>query len=500
MNKSGQSITKDYTLGEVIGEGDFGVVHIAECKQTGVTRQVKSVTKGNSDQADLVRELDVYSDLDHPHIAHLFNVYEDDEKVHLVYERCEGGDLMDAVQHASRQGLRETDVWHLASQWMYAVSYLHAKGIAHRDIRLRNLQLRQPLDNIATAQVKMVDFGMATRFEKGDARLRTVEGTALYIAPEVLIGVNPGSRVTYYTEKCDIWSCGVVCFVLLTNRFPFVGDNDAAILKAVLHSKPHFYKHEQRRVSEAGREYVLQLLSRAVDKRPSASEMKNMLTAVMEAAVKQQVVTPRNSTMATDSETAEPSQEELLNNLKAFRGRNRLEREARRLMARHINDSIFQDLIADFHKIDMEGKGVVSVEAFKEGLVSRGFHDTGFLTELLKEADADGSGDIDYNELLAVSIERAIAANREALYMEAFKAMDTDNDGTLNTAEIAQAMSALDKAGMDDGCNMLEAAALLRDADLDGDGKVSYSEFCALMDKSASHRPAQGEDPKGATA
>lgn len=183
----------------------------------------------------LSRELEILSGLDHPHIARMFDVYEDRRCVHMVLEMCEGGDLVDVIQ-SSTQGLREADAFRLTGQLLWAVSYLHSKCIAHRDVKLDNLLLKEKVGDVALAQVKLIDFGMSKRFDSYN-RLRTVGGTALYAAPEIMSGVNPGHRDAYYTEKVDVWSCGVSCYVLLTRRFPFDGPSDASILENASRAK-----------------------------------------------------------------------------------------------------------------------------------------------------------------------------------------------------------------------------------------------------------------------
>jgi len=456
VNKSGKQVSSDYDIGRVVGSGAFGEVRTVCSKRTGEVCALKVVAKEDTELVVLSRELEILSGLDHPHIARMFDVYEDRRCVHMVLEMCEGGDLVDVIQ-SSTQGLREADAFRLTGQLLWAVSYLHSKCIAHRDVKLDNLLLKEKVGDVALAQVKLIDFGMSKRFDSYN-RLRTVGGTALYAAPEIMSGVNPGHRDAYYTEKVDVWSCGVSCYVLLTRRFPFDGPSDASILENASRAKVRFRASE--RISEEGRKLVARLLTRAVSKRPSAAEAMAALDALMASAG------DANMQVA------------LLKSLEAFRGRNRLEKHARRLMARKTSDSLFPDLQAEFRRMDTAGTGVISFENFKAGMAATGFTDAECLADLFQQVDTDGSQEIDYTEFLAVAMDRALTENRGHLCHEAFRLLDKDNSGTVSVEEIAEAMASPD-AG--DACSLSEAAALLCDADTDGDGQVSYEEFHALM-------------------
>ena len=150
----------------------------------------------------------------------LYEFYEDEKYYHLVTEHIEGGELFDFIIKSKM--LTEPIAAHFMRQLLSAVSYCHANNIVHRDLKPENLLLDQ---ESATATLKIIDFGTSTFHKSTDPMMTKRYGTAYYIAPEVL--------QKDYTEKCDVWSCGVILYILLCGKPPFYGRQDKEILKRV---------------------------------------------------------------------------------------------------------------------------------------------------------------------------------------------------------------------------------------------------------------------------
>lgn len=170
-------------------------------------------------------EIDILKNLDHPNIMKLYEIFEDKQNIYLVSELCLGGELFDEI--ITRNFFNETDAVSIMQQLLSAICYCHQKKVAHRDLKPENVLL----DTKKNDHIKVIDFGTSQVFESAEQMHQTY-GTAYYIAPEVLKGD--------YNEKCDLWSIGVIMYILLSGSPPFNGDSDGEILKKVKDGKITF--------------------------------------------------------------------------------------------------------------------------------------------------------------------------------------------------------------------------------------------------------------------
>lgn len=175
-----------------------------------------------------------------------------------------------------KEAFQECVSLRLGRQLLSAVAYLHAECISHRDIKVENVLLKEDAHtDVAKATLKLIDFGMATRFPKGAARMLTLTGSALYVAPEVLLsgGRNSTKTLLHYNEKCDVWSAGVVLYMMLSGTPPFFGKSNKETLQYVMHSKLYFPTKSWRHIHQDARGLCRQMLTRSVDARPSAEDV-----------------------------------------------------------------------------------------------------------------------------------------------------------------------------------------------------------------------------------
>ena len=206
-NKKGK-LSDFYIVKEQLGTGAFGSVYRAIDKKSHEIRAVKTlVLPDEQPRAERVlEEVDILKTLDHPNIITIYEVILEDNKLHIVTELCTGGELFDRIIDSGH--FSENQAAKIMFDVIKAVMYCHKFGIVHRDLKPENLLFEtKELD----ALIKVIDFGTSKKI-KPNTKLRTLMGTvryiqAYYIAPEVLLG--------YYDEKCDIWSCGVILYILL---------------------------------------------------------------------------------------------------------------------------------------------------------------------------------------------------------------------------------------------------------------------------------------------
>lgn len=257
---SGNAFERDYELlPEVLGEGLNGNVHEAICRCTGRRVAVKSHDKSALGRGHLKRmraEVEVHRSLDHHRIVRLEGVYESETTLHMVMEKLDGGELFERVLDPTP--LREEEVARIAVQLLQAVSYLHACGIVHRDIKMENVVFTER----GGQDLKLIDLGYATRLRPGH-RLGLRLGTPGYTAPEVLRGIS-------YDEKVDLWSVGSVMYGLLTHEPLLTGESKEVFrnnTRGCLEFCDAFFQ-----LPGDARDFVRKLLSEDPDERPSAHD------------------------------------------------------------------------------------------------------------------------------------------------------------------------------------------------------------------------------------
>ena len=205
------SYLKDYKVRRLLGEGGFGKVFEVEHKVSKMERAVKEIakSKGNSDvdREKFIAEVSILAKLDHPNIMKIFELYEDAQKFYVVSELIRGGELFDFI--TKRESLSEVFAANTMKQVLSAVNYLHKQGIVHRDLKPENVMLEQEPNSVEELNLKLIDFGTSVSVPES-GRLREAIGTMYYMAPEVLD--------RRYDSKCDVWSLGVILFVLIAQN------------------------------------------------------------------------------------------------------------------------------------------------------------------------------------------------------------------------------------------------------------------------------------------
>eukprot|EP00873_Tetraselmis_striata_P034222 jgi/Tetstr1/454486/TSEL_041386.t1 len=231
-----------YQVGRVLGKGAFGVVRLLTDPKTGAQYACKQVGFCRVDgrgtdtiREEILREVESMCDLDHPGIASLKEYYESEEGICIVMERLRGEELSEAV--LTRGSLAEEDARVIMRQLLEAVQYMHTQSVVHRDLKLENLVLQDEGD---LSSVMIVDFGFACRAqsEARSPRMALCCGSPAFVAPDVVRAARVEGG--YYGKECDVWSLGVILFVLLSGYFPFDGLTVHDILKRVLSANPRF--------------------------------------------------------------------------------------------------------------------------------------------------------------------------------------------------------------------------------------------------------------------
>lgn len=255
-----------HVVPKATGQGVAGSVYPAIHRKTKKMYAVKCIKKATARRKDrIMREIAFLKEVNHPNIIKAYGVYEDDVAYHIVTELCHGSELFDKIVEKASSGkgcFLERDAGIIISNLLCAVSYLHKLDIVHRDIKPENILFAE--ENNDMSSIKLIDFGLSVRHTEGQPKLNNCVGTAYYMAPEILNGS--------YDRSCDLWSVGVIAFVMLCGRPPFNGNDDDKVFARILKGKfsmdtPHWHG-----ISDVAKDFVRNLLQMDPTKRMTADE------------------------------------------------------------------------------------------------------------------------------------------------------------------------------------------------------------------------------------
>jgi calcium-dependent protein kinase len=439
-------IENDYTIGDICGSGAFATVRKVTNKVSGQVRALKIIKKQKGqDSARMYLEVEILKKLVHPNIMQIFEFYEDKKNFYIITELCEGGELFDQI--VDKGSFNETEAAWVMKQLMNAINYIHSNNIVHRDLKPENILLDTKKNNI----IKIIDWGTARFFEK-NKKMNKVSGTPYYIAPEVLF--------EKYDEKCDIWSCGVIMYILLCGYPPFNGETDNEILNKIKTGKFVFPEEEWDNISDEGKDLISKMLEFNPSNRFSASDCLNhkWLTD--------------NTKKTIDSKFSI----KCLNNMKKFHAERKLQQAALTYIVNHLlSKEEKNELLELFQAFDKNGDGVLSKEEIYEGYknILGEVEAAKEVERIMNEVDIDRSGTIDYNEFVMAATNRQNILNKEKLEAT-FKMFDKDGSGSISAEEIRSFLgnSFTDQKSLD---------AIIKEVDANGDGEISLIEFKDMM-------------------
>lgn len=264
------SIDDVYKVGEEIGRGAFSIVKRAVHKKSGEEVAIKFIEKKFVDKQDLMllaREIDIMKKVDHANVLKLREVFETEDTIALVMELVTGGELFYKI--VEKGNYSEKDAANIVAQMIHGVEYLHGEGIAHRDLKPENLLCSgEEESDYKPFRVVIADFGLSKIFDSGEA-LETSCGTPDYVAPEVITA--EGS----YDKSVDMWSCGVITYVLLCGFSPFLSSTQTGLFEKIIKCEYDFPDPEWTSISEEAKDFIRHLLVKDPDARWTAKQCKD---------------------------------------------------------------------------------------------------------------------------------------------------------------------------------------------------------------------------------
>jgi calcium-dependent protein kinase len=440
------SVTEHYKITKKIGDGGFGVVKLAVHKETNMPRAIKSISLNqNVDLTRLLEEVNILKSIDHPNIVKIFEVVQDSRCLNIVMEFCSGGELFDKIK--ATNGFSEN----VAAKYMFdivgAVKYCHEANIVHRDLKPENILFESEKPD---AQLKIIDFGTSQHFRPRE-KMRKFIGTSFYIAPEV-IDKN-------YDEKCDVWSLGVILYIMLCGLPPFFSRNDAEIFEKIKKMPVSFKGEVWTTVSDDAKKLIQKMLRKDPADRFSIQQVYN---------------DPWLQSRAKNAVPDKPIAKLALTNLNGFSSKNALQQiTLSYIVSQLVTRDEINEIRKMFQAIDKNGDGKLSKNELQDAYDNFPNNFDFDLEEIMERCDADGSGFIDYTEFLTAAVDWQRALSNERLVM-AFKLYDRDGDGKIALWELAETLgnSGLDEEVLTD---------MIAAADKNHDGEIDFEEFKEIM-------------------
>ncbi|KAM1221197.1 hypothetical protein ACFX13_009098 [Malus domestica] len=457
---TGAEIEQRYELGRELGRGEFGITYLCTDKDSGEKFACKSISKSKLrtavDIEDVTREVEIMKHLPkHPNIVSLKDTYEDDHAVHIVMELCEGGELFDRI--VSRGHYTERAAAAVTKTIVEVVQMCHKHGVIHRDLKPENFLFENKKE---TAPLKAIDFGLSVFFKPGEV-FNEIVGSPYYMAPEVL--------KRNYGPEIDVWSAGVILYILLCGVPPFWAETEQGVAEAIIRSVVNFKKDPWPLVSDNAKDLVKKMLNPDPKRRLTAQE-------VLDHPWLQNAKKAPNVSLG----------ETVRSRLKQFSVMNKLKKSALKVIAEHLSMEEVGGIQEGFKLMDINNKGKINIDELRVGLHKLGHQiPDGDLHILMEAGDVDNDGYLDYGEFVAISVHLRRMGNDEEHLRKAFEFFDKNRNGYIEIEELRDAMSNEVDDNIEDVIN-----AIINDVDTDKDGRISYEEFAAMMKAGTDWRKA----------
>ena len=357
-------------------------------------------------------------------------------------EECNGGEFFDSLAKRAKEKkmYTEKECARIFKQILEAVNYLHAHGVCHRDLKPENILFSNVSDGSC---LKLIDFGLSKVID-GDKDLKGAVGTTFYMAPEVITGK--------YNEKCDIWACGVILYIMLCGKPPFYSQNEEELKKKICSMKYNFNYPEFQKVSKDAIDLIKKILV-PPEKRLSAAEI---------------LATPwiRENAPNATGENLKQNWE----HIEQYSKLNLVQKSIINFTAFHLTSRETKEFVEMFKSLDENSDGVLSIDEIKKGVEQSKFGAKGDnIVKMFEEMDIDKNGLINYTEFISALMD--YEKIKENQLLQCFNSYDADDSGKISFKEFCDMIKPQSEE------EKKELKELYDKFDTDGDGEISLKEF-----------------------
>mmetsp|Transcript_39649 Transcript_39649/g.55885 ORF Transcript_39649/g.55885 Transcript_39649/m.55885 type:complete len:515 (+) Transcript_39649:28-1572(+) len=445
-----------------LGHGHYGVVRKCMDRKTNQWYAIKSIRKSKVGKIEVLkREIEILKRVDHPNIIKLVDIFEDQKYLHLITELCTGGELFDRIidKTNSNEGhFSEHDAAKLVRDICDAIAYCHdVKQIAHRDLKPENFLFLNKKDD---SPIKIIDFGLSRHDTQNLGIMKTKVGTPYYVAPEVLR--------RDYTHSCDIWSIGVITYILLCGYPPFYGDSDNEIFDSVRVGRFEFPSPEWDDISEEAKDFIRNMLHMDQKKRLTAAQA--MKHKWIDSQLCGEEKSRRTSLTHHKNERTGPYIQ--------FMSMNKLKKAALTNIANSLTTEEVGVLGDIFKKIDKDGDGMMTLSDLDEALAQEQFPQeiVENLKQLRESMSVEEGNTINWREFLALTMDKNLAM-REDKIQSAFDHFKRSESNCLRLSDLVEVLG-----------GETQANEIMTAVDSDGDGKISFDDFYRAIKDSFEER------------
>eukprot|EP00484_Ammonia_sp_Unknown_P016814 CAMPEP_0197040688 /NCGR_PEP_ID=MMETSP1384-20130603/17333_1 /TAXON_ID=29189 /ORGANISM="Ammonia sp." /LENGTH=559 /DNA_ID=CAMNT_0042471489 /DNA_START=61 /DNA_END=1740 /DNA_ORIENTATION=+ len=498
-----------YQVGQQIGEpGQFGKAYRCKRKKDKKIFAVKCISKARFYRLDrsaqrrqallvaMQGEIDIMRRLKHKYIVSMEECYEDKHTLYIVMEECKGGELFDRIRE--KQRYQEKDAAPIIRMVLEALFYMHEyHRVVHCDLKPDNILF---VDKSEKSPIKMIDFGMSKVLPRLRS-LRELCGTPYYTAPEIIKGD--------YAHGCDMWSVGVIMFVMLFGFPPFYvdpakyyGQREAQAIYRLIQKGfdpkvkrgygPWFPK--KMPASEEARDLMARLIESDTSKRLTAKEALQhpwiLHSGKSQKEIEKELKAAPMSPTGDDNKDDESGiTKEIGYQFANFATSNQFKHAITALFRgkfEKLRPQHFENLKKLFAQLDTDGNGTIDYNEFKNGMLnSKDLNLTeADIQKMFQAMDVKKVGEIDFEALVNAAVHDYLIASDQRLY-EAFRDLDDDEDGKIKTDQLKAKIRELDTYGKAD-----ELINIIDSVDLDKDGTIDYEEFLRAL------HPDFNETPK----
>jgi len=464
VGKATGNVNENYKNIRKLGEGSYGSVYMVNHMHTSQHRAMKIITKKSTYEAtkidnEILNEIEMLKRMDHPNIVKIFEFFYSSKNYYLITEFCKEGELFDRI--VKEGPFNEEYAGYIMYQIFSAVNYCHSMNVLHRDLKPENILIERK-ENNGFLKIKIIDFGTAKIFESNKVE-RKVIGSSYYIAPEVLS--------KNYNEKCDLWSCGVIMYILLSSTPPFAGKGDGEIIENI---KKGYYDIESNiweKISPEAKNLIRNLLERNPAIRITAEEaMNHKWFRKLKIRDKMNYI-PREKIL------------KMLETLKNYKPEKILKTIA---LAYLVHNNPQHDEVLDgcklFNLIDKNSNGKITKLELKNGmneLTSWNEEESNkFVNQIFNLIDGDNNGYIEYEEFVRCCIDKEKFITEEVIKFS-FRFFDIDRDGEITVNEIKETFAKSFKKDIKDFDEAM--LSIVKEVDQNDDKKICYKEFQTMM-------------------